>query len=225
MESTENSAVSQQWRQRTLTWLAVAALAATVCFQLRGIVTPQARAANLLAEMGGELQPRPLVESELGIVLQAHPQSAQGNAAQTLRTFTAQPGVVLLHFWASWCTPCLAELPDLVHLAQTMRGRKFQLIAVSYDDNWQDHDAALQKALGDTAPTGIWLRDPQGQSGDAGKMLRTQLGTEQLPETYVIAEGKLVARLIAGQQWTGTRMQRALQQLANEKNGAEAKGE
>jgi peroxiredoxin len=41
--------------------------------------------------------------------------------------------VVLLDFWASWCAPCLEEMPDLIKL-QKQNGGKLQVIGVSMDD-------------------------------------------------------------------------------------------
>ena len=42
--------------------------------------------------------------------------------------------VVLVNFWASWCTPCLKEIPTLVELAERYRDRGFELVPVSLDD-------------------------------------------------------------------------------------------
>jgi thiol-disulfide isomerase/thioredoxin len=42
--------------------------------------------------------------------------------------------VVLVNFWATWCPPCLAELPDLVKLEQRLKSKGFQLVYVSADD-------------------------------------------------------------------------------------------
>ncbi|MBI2339562.1 MAG: TlpA family protein disulfide reductase [Deltaproteobacteria bacterium] len=42
--------------------------------------------------------------------------------------------VVLLHFWATWCPPCVEEFPSLDRLVQKFDGAKFALIAVSVDE-------------------------------------------------------------------------------------------
>jgi cytochrome c biogenesis protein CcmG/thiol:disulfide interchange protein DsbE len=44
--------------------------------------------------------------------------------------------VVLLNFWATWCSPCQAEIPLLMEFQQTYRNRDFVVLGVSLDDSW-----------------------------------------------------------------------------------------
>ncbi len=41
--------------------------------------------------------------------------------------------VVLVNFWATWCKPCIEELPDFLQLKEDLRGANFELILVSLD--------------------------------------------------------------------------------------------
>ncbi len=42
--------------------------------------------------------------------------------------------VYMVNFWATWCTPCVEEMPDLLRFAKDMRDSKFRLILVSLDN-------------------------------------------------------------------------------------------
>ena len=57
------------------------------------------------------------------------------SSAQLAEVLAEKTGsVVLVNFWASWCTPCLKEIPTLVELAERYRERGFELVPVSLDD-------------------------------------------------------------------------------------------
>jgi thiol-disulfide isomerase/thioredoxin len=51
---------------------------------------------------------------------------------RTLRLGDYRGKVVLLNFWATWCAPCRAEMPDLVKWQREYRGRGLQVIGVTY---------------------------------------------------------------------------------------------
>jgi thiol-disulfide isomerase/thioredoxin len=49
--------------------------------------------------------------------------------------------VVLYSFWATWCVPCRAEMPQLVRLEAKLRSQGFELVTISADEPEQDADA------------------------------------------------------------------------------------
>jgi len=54
---------------------------------------------------------------------------------QSLQLSAYRGKVVLLDFWATWCTPCREEIPHLVELQNKYRGQGLQIIGVSMDDS------------------------------------------------------------------------------------------
>jgi thiol-disulfide isomerase/thioredoxin len=50
----------------------------------------------------------------------------------TLRLSDYRGKVVLLNFWAAWCAPCRAEMPDLVKWQREYKSRGLQVIGVTY---------------------------------------------------------------------------------------------
>jgi thiol-disulfide isomerase/thioredoxin len=68
--------------------------------------------------------------------------SGQGNKApalalkdvrgRTVRLSDYKGKIVLLNFWATWCPPCRAEMPDLIKLQRRYRSRGLQVIGITY---------------------------------------------------------------------------------------------
>ncbi|MBB3187080.1 TlpA family protein disulfide reductase [Microbacter margulisiae] len=52
---------------------------------------------------------------------------------------------VLLDFWASWCVPCMHEMPEIKSIREKYSPEKLALISISLDDNYNEFKAAIAK--------------------------------------------------------------------------------
>jgi thiol-disulfide isomerase/thioredoxin len=107
--------------------------------------------------------------------------------------------VILLNLWASWCPPCLRELPSLDRLAVRFPGDKFAVVAVNLDRagsrGAHEDPQTLYRRLAITHLA--FYRDPQGLLGFA-------LGTPGLPASLLFdAEGRELGMLAGDADWDG----------------------
>jgi thiol-disulfide isomerase/thioredoxin len=114
--------------------------------------------------------------------------------------------VVLLNFWATWCPPCRDEEPSLRKLASTVDPSKFELVAVSVDDDWQVIDKYF---AGATPPYTVVL--------DRGAEVSQRYGTTKYPESYLIDEtGRLRLKFVGPRNWTDSNVYSLLSALGVE---------
>ena len=206
-----------------LRWVAAAlvvVLGAIVAMRLAGPAMASSRAQALAGELGAELYDRPLLPQELDARLELAPQNGAPPKATTLRVLLQGQDTVIVHFWATWCPPCLDELPQMAKLATLAQQRHSSVVAVASDNDWPAIDATFDKVFGSKKrPAGQWLRDPFGQDGPPDQLLRTSFGTEKLPETWVIRKDRVLARFIGGQPWDSPPFQRWFQAQCPDASG------
>jgi len=107
-----------------------------------------------------------------------------------------QEPVVIIHFWASWCPPCLEEIPRWIAAGPTMKDFPVKLVAISVDENWEKALKVLP--ISKLSPNMMLLLDPKNEV--AGKY-----GTRQFPESYVLNRNRqIVEKWIGSQDWTGS---------------------
>jgi cytochrome c biogenesis protein CcmG/thiol:disulfide interchange protein DsbE len=95
--------------------------------------------------------------------------------------------VVVLNFWATWCPPCVDEMPSLVQLQQKMKDKGVTVLGVSVDAD----ESAYRRFLKDHGISFLTVRDPDQKSNNL-------YGTFKFPETYIIDRNGVVRRKFIG---------------------------
>lgn len=125
----------------------------------------------------------------------------KGSTAPTFTVNTDQGKVIsrsnfggkllVLNFWATWCQPCLQELPSLHQFATRFAGKGVTVLAVSVDRNEKRYKDLLQRVK----PSFLTARDAEAD-------LPVSYGTFMYPETYIIDQnGKVVYKEAAARDW------------------------
>jgi len=122
-----------------------------------------------------------------------------------LQSFRGQ--VVLLNFWASWCPPCVMEMPSLHALHEHLHDEGFTVVAVSVDDGW----GPVRHFFKYTAVSFPVLLDEEG-------MATTLYDNDRLPESFLIDRAGRVVEIFAGaRDWNDPLMVERIRALLKER--------
>jgi cytochrome c biogenesis protein CcmG/thiol:disulfide interchange protein DsbE len=104
---------------------------------------------------------------------------------ETMRLSDLRGNVVVLNFWASWCTPCAAEAPELEATWQAYKDHNVVFLGVAYADN---------------GPRSLEFMDRYGltymNAPDLGTRISEVYGIRGVPETFIIDPNGNVAQFI-----------------------------
>ncbi len=99
--------------------------------------------------------------------------------------------VLVLHFWGSWCAPCVEEVPAISEFQKKVADSGVVVVGVSIDTN----EAAYRRFLAQHPVAFQTARDPESN-------ISASYGTYKVPETYIIdRSGKVVQKIIGEGDW------------------------
>jgi cytochrome c biogenesis protein CcmG/thiol:disulfide interchange protein DsbE len=111
--------------------------------------------------------------------------------------------LLVLNFWATWCPPCVQEMPSLDEFQRRLASSGVVVLGVSVDRSERAYKEFLEKAK----VTFLTARDPSAEISGA-------YGTFKFPETYIIdASGRVVQKHIGPEVWTDENLIRQIQAL------------
>lgn len=144
-----------------------------------------------------QTQPEKTSEGSRTTELQAYqgpqnlPLELQGLDASPVALNDFQGQVVLLNFWASWCPPCVHEMPSMARLKTLLEKRPFEILAV----NLAEELPAIQAFLNERPVNFPVLQDPTGSAVKTWQVFA-------YPSTYLIdKQGRIRYALFGGTEW------------------------
>ncbi|MGD8242039.1 MAG: TlpA disulfide reductase family protein [Desulfobacterales bacterium] len=100
--------------------------------------------------------------------------------------------VVFLNIWATWCPPCVDEMPSMEKLHQQLKGEEFKILAVSIDKNGAEAVLPFMKKHNLSFTALI----------DSKESLKYKYQTTGVPETFIIdRNGVIVEKVIGPRDW------------------------
>jgi peroxiredoxin len=110
--------------------------------------------------------------------------------------------LLILNFWATWCPPCVQEVPSLDQLERQLGPKGLVVLGVSVDKDQK----AYEEFLGKYRVSYLTARDP-------AQTINTKYGTVQYPESYLIdPKGKVVEKVVGEANWSSDQMVQHIQE-------------
>ncbi len=96
--------------------------------------------------------------------------------------------IVLVNFWATWCPPCIEEMPSMERLNEVIAGDDFVILAINTEENGRGVVPAFLEKTPYTFPI---LYDDKG-------VVQKRYGVFKFPESFIIQKDGTVAEKIIG---------------------------
>jgi len=122
--------------------------------------------------------------------------SITADSGKTLSPSSFGGKVLVVNFWATWCAPCVKELPSLDGFQNELGGQGVVVLGISLDKKEDIYRRFLRRA-GVSFQT---ARDPEAK-------ISGEYGTYRYPESYIIdRSGKVVQKIIGDTDWMDPKM-------------------
>ena len=144
----------------------------------------------------------------INIGQQAPDFSIKNQSGKQIKLSDYRGKAVFLNIWGTWCLPCVQEMPAMETLYRTYKDRKFEMIAVSIDNDWEevnkfykDHNLTLPSYL-----------DPGHQIANLYKVFK-------YPETFLIDANGYVVKHTWQERWSDPRAMAVVENLIRKAEG------
>ena len=118
--------------------------------------------------------------------------------------------VVMINFWATWCPPCVREMPAMQRLYQEFRAKGFEIVAISLDQGNPDDVRDFVQKLSLTYPVVL----------DAEQKTKGLYRVRALPTTFLVdRKGRVVAWGMGAREWDGEAAKALIGHLLEEASG------
>ena len=115
--------------------------------------------------------------------------------------------IVFINIWATWCAPCREEMPSMQALYNKLKGDKFEMLAISIDEDGIKSVGPFVEEFGLTFPI---LLDPSGETSKKFK-------TTGVPETFIIdKQGVIIYHSLGPEQWDRPTISDSIEKLIND---------
>ena len=129
--------------------------------------------------------------------------SITADNGRTITTSSFGGKLLVLNFWATWCEPCIEELPSLNQFQKRFEKQGVVVLGISIDKD----EKAYRDFLARVHVSFLTARDPDAK-------INADYGTLKFPETYIIdGSGKVLRKVISNQDWMSERVIRDTESL------------
>ncbi len=110
--------------------------------------------------------------------------------------------ILVLNFWATWCAPCVQEIPSLNEFQKRFANSGVVVVAISVDKNEQKYKTFLER-----------IHVSFETAHDPNMDVSNEYGTFQFPETYIIKNGRIMRKFPNAEDWLSDDMTQYVQSL------------
>ena len=158
---------------------------------------------DLIASAPAEFKSNPTIQARLAQIKEKEEEQGIGKTYKDI-TLTSPDGVnislsdyigkkelVLIDFWASWCGPCIKEMPTLVKAYEQFKDKGVEIVGLSLDSSKDAWISAIRRLN----MTWVHMSDLKGWDSSAAQLYQIQ----SIPQTLLVnKEGKVVAANLRG---------------------------
>lgn len=182
------------WLSRRIVWHS---LVLAVCICTLNIAHVQARDEGNMVKEVDFLPPEPVADFQF-----------KNEAGKTLKLSDFKGKPLIVNLWATWCAPCVHEMPGLSAIQEQFAQQGLQVLAISQDFNGLELVRSFYQKQGITNLP-IYL-DPKLE-------ILSQINAKGIPATlFIDKNGKRVAQISGAIDWHSTGVLNAVKQLAGE---------